>query len=159
MIQPGIGIQLSSGSNVARSRWKNVRGAWVGAHAFFPRGMSGRRAIRRTKSVWFAVVFSLLFSNKIKNIRAVAEQKEFISTLTHIRTTASNRKTLRPFPPRLSLAHWGDGEGEILNNLTFWSDCNRPTISFHCTNYKDELFQFEIVPEKTLKIKRPWLQS
>ena len=45
-IQPGTENQLYSGSNVAQSRWMDVRGARVGAQIFFQRGASERRAIR-----------------------------------------------------------------------------------------------------------------
>ena len=83
-----------------------------------------------------------------------AERKEFRLTLTHIRTTASDGNMPGPFPPYLGLGHRGYGEGYILNILTFRSDCNRPIVSFHSTNYKDELLQSEIVPENKLKIKR-----
>ena len=72
MIQPDTKIQLSSGSNVAQSRWMNERGAIEGPHVFFPRGTSERRAIRLIKSVWFAVVL-LLFTNKIKNLEPLNE--------------------------------------------------------------------------------------
>ena len=66
------------------------------------------------KSVWFAVVLSLLFANKIKKSKFKLEllnEKEFMTTLTHIRTTASNGKMPGPFPPYLGLAHRGHGEG------------------------------------------------
>ena len=45
-IQPGKENQLYSGSNVAQSRWMDVRGARVGPQILFQIGASERRAIR-----------------------------------------------------------------------------------------------------------------
>ena len=158
VIQPGTEIQLLSGSNDGRSRWMNVRDARVGSRVIFPR-TSERRAIRRMKIVWFGVVLPSLFAIKIKKKLERLNEKELMATLTHIRTTAGNGNTLGPVSPYLGLGRRGDGEGYILNSLSFWSDCNRPIVCFHSTNYKDELLQSKKVPKNKIKIKRMRLKK
>ena len=104
----------------------------------------------------YCCYYSLLTSKK--DLETLNE-KELKATLTHIRTTASNGNMPGPFPPYLGLGCRGYGERYILISLSFWSDCNRPIVCFHSTDYKDELLQFKIVPENKLKIKRMRLEK